>query len=134
MPDFQATDFYNLDELLSDDDRAVRDSVRAWVQNRFLPLVQKYYRAGTFPLELAPELGRLGALGCHIQGYGCAGRSPLAYGLIMQELERGDSGLRTFASVQGRWPCKPFMPLAARSRSSAGCPPWPAARRSAVSA
>lgn len=101
MTAFQATDFYNLDDLLSDEDRAVRDAVRAWVQNRFLPLVQKAYRAGTFPLELAPELGRLGTLGCHIKGYGCAGRSPLTYGLIMQELERGDSGLRTFASVQG---------------------------------
>ncbi len=88
MPDFQAIDFYNLDELLSDDDRRLRDRVRQWVQSRFMPLVQKHYRAGTFPLELAPELGELGALGGHIHGYGCAGRSPLAYGLIMQELER----------------------------------------------
>jgi glutaryl-CoA dehydrogenase len=66
-----------------------------------MPLIQQHNRAGTFPLELAPELGQLGALGAHIEGYGCPGRSPLAYGLVMQELERGDSGLRTFASVQG---------------------------------
>lgn len=101
MPDFQSTDFYELDELISAEDRALRDSVRSWVQSRFMPLIQRYNRAGTFPLELAPELGQLGALGAQIHGYGCPGRSPVAYGLLMQELERGDSGLRTFASVQG---------------------------------
>lgn len=101
MTEFQASDFYQLDELLSDEDRALRDGVRGWVQDRFLPLVQRYNRAGTFPLELVPELGQLGLLGAQIHGYGCPGRSPLAYGLAMQELERGDTGLRTMASVQG---------------------------------
>lgn len=101
MPRFSHVDFYALDDLLSPNDRALRDAVRKWVDDRFLPLVRDHYRAGTFPLELMPELGNLGVLGAHIKGYGCPGRSSLAYGLAMQELERGDSGLRTVASVQG---------------------------------
>lgn len=101
MPAFTGVDFYSLDELLTPADKQVRDNVRAWVQDRFLPVIRQHYAAGTFPLDLIPELARLGAFGGNIQGYGCAGLSQLAYGLIMQELERGDSGLRTFASVQG---------------------------------
>jgi glutaryl-CoA dehydrogenase len=101
MAIFQATDFYDLDALLTPDERRIRDSVRHWVDNRFLPVVVEHYRAGTFPMELVPELARLGAFGPTIQGHGCAGLGSVAGGLIMQELERGDSGLRTFASVQG---------------------------------
>jgi len=98
---FSGADFYQLDELLSEEQRRTRDSVREWVSLRFLPLVSRHYAAGTFPLELVPELARLNAFGATINGYGCAGLSSTTYGLIMQELERGDSGLRTFASVQG---------------------------------
>src|SRR5205823_6249040 len=94
-------DFYSLDELLSPADKQVRNTVRDWVERKYLPIVAKHYAAGTFPVELAPEIAALSAFGGNIQGYGCAGLSNLAYGLIMQELERGDSGLRTFASVQG---------------------------------
>jgi glutaryl-CoA dehydrogenase len=101
MATFQATDFYDLDALLTPDERRIRDSVRHWVDNRFLPVVVEHYRAGTFPMELVPELARLGAFGPTIKGHGCAGLGSVAGGLIMQELERGDSGLRTFASVQG---------------------------------
>ncbi|MCA9667101.1 MAG: acyl-CoA dehydrogenase family protein [Myxococcales bacterium] len=78
----------------------VRDSVRTFVRDRVMPIIQKHYRAGTFPTELIPEIAGLGLLGPTIQGYGGAGVSHLAYGLIMQELERGDSGVRSFASVQ----------------------------------
>src|SRR6188472_2500414 len=101
MPTFEAADFYNLEELLTADERRVRDAVRDWVQERFLPVVAEHYRCGTFPMELVPELARLGVFGPSIKGYGCPGLGSVAAGLIMQELERGDSGLRTFASVQG---------------------------------
>lgn len=101
MSDYQPADFYALDDLIPPADRALRDRVRDWVERRYLPIIRDHYRAGTFPLELIPELGELGALGAPIHGYGCPGRSSLAYGLVMQELERGDSGLRTVASVQG---------------------------------
>jgi glutaryl-CoA dehydrogenase len=101
MATFQATDFYDLDTLLTPDERRIRDNVRHWVDSRFLPVVVQHYRAGTFPMELVPELAGLGAFGPTIKGNGCAGLGSVAAGLIMQELERGDSGLRTFASVQG---------------------------------
>ncbi len=98
---FHGTDLYNVDSLLSEDERMVRDSVARWVDERFLPIVTPHYRAGTFPKELAPELGEMGLLGTSLSGYGCPGLSGTTYGLAMQELERGDSGLRSFASVQG---------------------------------
>jgi glutaryl-CoA dehydrogenase len=101
MPTFEPTDFYDLDAILTSDERRIRESVRHWVDERFLPFVAQHYRAGTFPMELVPELARLGTFGPSIKGYGCAGLGSVAAGLIMQELERGDSGLRTFASVQG---------------------------------
>ena len=101
MPTFEAVDFYHLDELLTADERRLRDAVRHWVQERFLPIVAQHYRDGTFPMELVPELAQLGVFGPAIKGHGCAGLGSVAAGLIMQELERGDSGLRTFASVQG---------------------------------
>ena len=101
MPTFEATDFYNLDALLTPDERRIRESVRRWVDERFLPVVAQQYRAGTFPMDFVPELARLGVFGPAIKGHGCAGLGSVAAGLIMQELERGDSGLRTFASVQG---------------------------------
>jgi glutaryl-CoA dehydrogenase len=101
MPTFEAADFYNLEETLTADERRTRDNVRSWVQERFLPVVTEHYRAGTFPMELVPEMAQLGVFGPSIKGYGCGGLGSVAAGLMMQELERGDSGLRTFASVQG---------------------------------
>jgi glutaryl-CoA dehydrogenase len=107
MPTFTGVDFYRLDDTLSDEERGVRDVVRRFVDERFLPVVRAHFRDGTFPLELVPELGALGLLGASVKGPGCAGLSPTVYGLICRELERGDSGLRSFASVQGSlvmWP------------------------------
>src|ERR1043165_8174549 len=101
MPEFEAADFYNLEELLTAEERRTRDDVRSWVDDRFLPVVAQHYRDGTFPMELVPELAKLNAFGPSIKGYGCSGLGSVACGLIMQELERGASGLRTFASVQG---------------------------------
>ena len=96
------TDLLQLDALLAPDERQIRDLVREWVRDRILPEVEDWYDQGTFPArELAPELGRLGLLGMHLEGYGCAGASGTAYGLACLELEAGDSGLRSFVSVQG---------------------------------
>src|SRR5438067_13900349 len=100
MP-FAGVDYFVLDELLTDDERLVRDTFRRFVDEEVLPTIARHFRAGTFPRELVPKLGALGALGASLEGYGCAGLGPVAYGLIMQELERGDSGVRSFASVQG---------------------------------
>ncbi len=97
---FQGVDFYQLDELLTEEERAVRDTVRDWVSRRFIPIIEKHNREATFPNHLIPEMAELGLLGAPIQGYDCAGMNATAYGLILQELERGDSGLRSFASVQ----------------------------------
>ena len=102
MADFRGLDFLKLDELLSDEERLARDTVRQFVSAEFLPLVQEHVRRdGSFPMELVPKLAELGLFGANLQGYGCAGMNNVAYGLVMQELERGDSGLRSFASVQG---------------------------------
>ena len=101
MSTFEGSDFYDLDALLTSEERALRDRVRRWVDERFLPVVAEHYREGTFPMDLVPELAELGVFGPTIQGHGCPGLGNIAGGLIMQELERGDSGLRTFASVQG---------------------------------
>ncbi|MGI8889465.1 MAG: acyl-CoA dehydrogenase family protein [Chthoniobacterales bacterium] len=101
MATFEAADFYHLDDLLTPDERNLRDALRGWVGERFLPVVAEHYRDGTFPMELVPELAQLGVFGPGIRGYGCAGLGAVAAGVMMRELERGDSGLRTFASVQG---------------------------------
>ena len=98
---YKALDFYNCDELYSDEERAIRDTVRSWVSDRFMPVIEEHNRAATFPMNLIPELGEMGVYGASLTGYGCAGLSPVASGLICQELERGDSGLRSFVSVQG---------------------------------
>jgi glutaryl-CoA dehydrogenase len=95
-------DFYNIESQLSEDERAVRDSVRRFVDERVLPIIGQAYVEGRFPREIVPEMAELGVFGANLpEEYGCAGLNNVAYGLIMQELERGDSGVRSFASVQG---------------------------------
>ncbi len=91
----------DLDELLSDEERMVRESVRDFVDDRVIPIIEQHYMEGTFPMDLVEPMGKLGYFGANLEGYGCAGLNNVAYGLIMQELERGDSGLRSFVSVQG---------------------------------
>ncbi len=95
------SDLYNIDHLLSDEERLVRDTVRKFVQERVLPIIGAHFEEGTFPRELVLEIAQLGLLGMHLDGYGCAGMSAVCYGLACQELEAGDSGLRSFVSVQG---------------------------------
>jgi glutaryl-CoA dehydrogenase len=96
-----ALDYLGLDALLSPDELAWRDTVRAFVRDRIKPNIKTWYEQAVFPAELAPEMGRLGLLGAHLSGYGCPGHSAVEYGLAALELEAGDSGLRTFVSVQG---------------------------------
>ncbi|HZC06788.1 MAG TPA: acyl-CoA dehydrogenase family protein [Ktedonobacterales bacterium] len=100
-PQPSALDLYNIDHMLSEDERMVRDTVRSFVRSRVLPIIGEHFEAGTFPRELIPEVAQLGLLGMHLDGYGCAGLSAVSYGLACQELEYGDSGLRSFVSVQG---------------------------------
>lgn len=97
---YAALDYYGIDELFTHEERMVRDTVRELVSTRIVPGIGKHWAAGTFPRELVPVFGEMGLLGPSLTGYGCAGISPTAYGLICQELERGDSGIRSFCSVQ----------------------------------
>ena len=96
-----AVDFLGLDALLSNEERLVRDTVRAFVRERVLPNVAEWFEEGVLPQQLGTELGKLGVLGMHLEGYDCPGASAVAYGLACMELEAGDSGVRSFASVQG---------------------------------
>ena len=98
---YEALDFYDIDSLLTDEERMVRDMVRDWVDEKVIPNIEKACRDGVFPDEWRVDLGEMGILGAPLKGYGCPGLSYIAYGLICQELERGDSGVRSFASVQG---------------------------------
>lgn len=93
-------DFLDISSEFTDEERMVKDSVRKFVAERFLPHIEQHYNERTFPLDLVPEMGRLGLLGCNLEGYGCTKLSAVAYGLIQQELEAGDAGLRSFVSVQ----------------------------------
>jgi glutaryl-CoA dehydrogenase len=97
---YTALDYYGIDELFSHEERMVRDTVRELVSSRVMPQIGKHWSAGTFPHELVPVFGELGLLGSSLTGHGCAGITPTAYGLICQELERGDSGIRSFVSLQ----------------------------------
>jgi glutaryl-CoA dehydrogenase len=96
-----AIDFLEIEALLTGEERLLRDTVRQFTADRVLPFVADWFDDGTFPLALVPEMGALGLLGMHLEGYGCAGTSAVAYGLACTELEAGDSGVRSFSSVQG---------------------------------
>jgi len=101
MPRFSGVDYLLIDSLFSEQELLVRQTTRQFVEDRVIPIIRDCYRDGRFPKELIPEIGQLGFLGANLEGYGCAGLSNVEYGLIMQEIERGDSGLRSFVSVQG---------------------------------
>jgi len=101
MGKFRGVDFYEIEELLTEQERMVRDTACAFVDEEVLPVIRMHHRAGTFPTGLIPKMGALGFFGANLKGYGCAGINNVAYGLLMQELERGDSAIRSCASVQG---------------------------------
>jgi glutaryl-CoA dehydrogenase len=109
MPRFPGVDYLSIDSQFSEQELLVRQTARQFVDERVLPLIRDCFRDARFPRELIPELGRLGFLGANLEGYGCAGMSNVEYGLIMQELERGDSGLRSFVSVQGALVMYPIL-------------------------
>src|SRR5258708_36151678 len=100
MAGFGGVDFIDFDSQLNDEEKLVRQTARQFVDNEIIPIIEKHSREGTFPQHLVPQLGELGFFGANLHGYGCAGMSNVAYGLVTQELERGDSGLRSFVSVQ----------------------------------
>ena len=102
MAVFHGVDFVRIDDLFTDEEKTIRQAVRDWVEEKYLPIVEQHYEAATFPMDVIPQVAELGLLGANLPAeYGCAGIGDVAYGLAMQELERGDSGLRSFVSVQG---------------------------------
>jgi glutaryl-CoA dehydrogenase len=101
MP-FKAVDFYRIDDMLNDEERMIRDTVRRFVDDRVIPIIDEHFEKATFPTQLIPEMAKIGLFGGNLpEEYGCANMNNVSYGLVMQELERGDSGLRSFVSVQG---------------------------------
>jgi glutaryl-CoA dehydrogenase len=122
-------DFFNIDSLLSEEERAVRDSIRQFVDDRVMPIIGKCYVDGRFPKEIIPELAELGVFGANLpEEYGCAGLNNVAYGLIMQELERGDSGVRSFASVQGALAMYPIYAFGSDEQKTRWLPPMAAGK------
>ena len=101
MSRYEGVDFYKMEQHLTEEEIMVRDLVRDWVDERVIPIIEEYYTKGTFPTELISEIGEMGLFGCNLEGYECAGLSNVAYGLVCQELERGDSAIRSCVSVQG---------------------------------
>jgi glutaryl-CoA dehydrogenase len=106
---FRGVDYFLVDSLFGEEERMVRQTARRFADERILPLIRDCYRDARFPSELIPELGELGFLGANLDGYGCAGMSNVEYGLVMQELERADSGIRSFVSVQGALVMYPIL-------------------------
>ena len=97
---YKGVDFIGFDNLLGDDERLARDTARQFIEDNLIPIIEECNREGRFPRELVPQMGQMGFFGANLHGYGCAGMSNVEYGLVMQEFERGDSGVRSFVSVQ----------------------------------
>ena len=132
---FRGVDFLEFDSLLTDDERLVRDTTRKFIEDNLIPIIEECNRAGRFPRELVKPMADLGFFGASLKGYGCAGMSNVEYGLVMQELERGDSGVRSFVSVQSALVHVSHLRLRQRrAESKPGCPPCRRARSSAASA
>ena len=129
MPGFPGVDFIEFDALLNDEERLVRQTARQFVDEQILPIIEKYNREGHFPMQLVPQLGELGFFGASLHGYGCAGMSNVGYGLVMQELERGDSGLRSFVSVQSALVMYPIHAYGVQRKKTSGCPRCRPAKR-----
>jgi glutaryl-CoA dehydrogenase len=119
-------DFLDLDGQLDEDERLLRDTVRAFVADRVLPDIAEWFEAGVFPVEMAKEMGALGLLGMHLDGYGCAGTNAVSYGLACQELEAGDSGFRSFVSVQGSLAMFPIHAFGSDEQKAEWLPPMAA--------
>ncbi|MEE2896849.1 MAG: acyl-CoA dehydrogenase family protein [Gemmatimonadota bacterium] len=123
MARFEGIDFYDIDSLFSEEERMVRDTIRSFVEDRIMPIIGEAYIGRTFPTDLIPELGELGVFGANLpEKYGCAGLNNVSYGLIMQELERGDSGIRSFVSVQGALVMYPIFAFGSEEQRSEWLP------------
>lgn len=123
MSEFRGVDFYQMDDLLSEEEKMVRDTVRDFVSEKVVPIIEKHFEEATFPTQLIPEMAALGMFGANLpEEYGCAGMNNVAYGLVMQELERGDSGLRSFASVQGALVMYPIFTFGSEEQKRAWLP------------
>jgi glutaryl-CoA dehydrogenase len=125
-PRVDPVDMLQIEALLSDDERMMRDTVRRFVHDRVLPDIAKWFEAGEFPREIIPELGSLGLLGMQLKGYGCAGVNPVSYGLTCMELEAGDSGMRSAASVQGSLAMYPIYRFGSEEQKQQWLPPMAA--------
>ena len=121
-----STDLLNIDDELSPEERLIRDTVRAFGADRVLPHITDWFEAGTLPREIVPELGKLGVLGMHLTGYGCAGAGAIAYGVACRELEACDSGLRSAASVQGSLSMFPIWRYGSEEQKTEWLPPMAA--------
>jgi glutaryl-CoA dehydrogenase len=119
-------DFLQIDSLLTDEERLIRDTVRVFVGDKILPEVADWFEAGTFPKDLAREMGALGLFGMHLDGYGCAGTNAVSYGLACTELEAGDSGVRSFVSVQGSLAMFPIWAFGSEEQKQDWLPPMSA--------
>jgi glutaryl-CoA dehydrogenase len=126
---FQHVDFLKFDSLLSEDERLVRATARAFVEDNLIPIIEDCFREGRFPRELVPTMGDLGFFGANLEGYGCAGMSNVEYGLVMQELERGDSGFRSFVSVQSALVMYPIYTFGSEEQKQKWLPELAAGRK-----
>jgi glutaryl-CoA dehydrogenase len=131
---FPGVDYMDFESLLSEEQRLVRDTVRGWVDDRVLPIIEEAAYEGRFPKELVPDMAGMHLFGATISDYGLPGLDNVAYGLIMQELERGDSGLRSFVSVQSALVMFPINAYGSRAQRTSGSPGSPGPRPSAASA
>ena len=116
---FRGVDFIEFDSLLTDDERLVRDTARRFIEDNLIPIIEECNRAGRFPRELVKPMGELGFFGASLKDYGCAGMSNVEYGLVTQELERGDSGVRSFVSVQSALVMYPIYAFGSDERCGA---------------
>jgi glutaryl-CoA dehydrogenase len=126
---FQNVDFLKFDSLLNEDERMVRDTARAFVEDNLIPIIEDCFRESRFPRELVPLMGELGFFGANLHGYGCAGMSNVEYGLVMQEFERGDSGFRSFVSVQSALVMYPIYTFGSEEQKQKWLPDLAAGRK-----
>ncbi len=126
---FQNVDLIRFDTLLNEDERMVRNTARQFVEDNIIPIIEECFREGRFPRELVPQMAELGFFGANIEGYGCAGMSNVEYGLVMQELERGDSGIRSFVSVQSALVMYPIYALGSEEQKNKWLPELAAGRK-----
>ena len=129
---FQNFDFLHLDASFSEDELLVRRTARDFVEDNVVPIIEECFREGRFPRELVRPMGELGFFGASLEGYGCAGMSNVEYGLVMQELERGDSGLRSFVSVQSALVMYPIYTFGSEEQKSAWLPALASGRKAGL--